>query len=115
MPNKQFFAGLEEALARLVGLVLTLTFFLIYTWAVDGINLNWLQAFFAFGLFWLVYEAVAFGLFILFDFFARFARKTEPERNSQIQTSHGDYIPIDTTNTSENANDSNSSDGGGND
>jgi len=80
MSNKQFFSGLEEALARLVGVILTLTFFLIYIWAVNGVSLSWLQAFFAFGLFWLVYEAIAFGLFILFDFFAK---KSESETSTK--------------------------------
>ncbi len=92
MPNKQFFAGLEEALARLVGVVLTLTFFLIYIWAVGGVNFNWLQAFFAFGLFWLIYEAIAFGLFMLFDFFAKKSESTQSTQ-TQTQTNDGGYIP----------------------
>jgi len=105
MPNKRFFSGLEEALARLVGVILTLTFFLIYIWAVGGVNFNWLQAFFAFGLFWLIYEAIAFGLFILFDFFAK---KSESTQSSQTQTNDGDHVlSFGSGHTSENSSGSN--------
>ena len=113
MSNKQFFSGLEEALARLVGVILSLTFFLIYIWAVNGVSLSWLQAFFAFGLFWLVYEAIAFGLFILFDFFAKKSESETSTKNPNGQdTGTGTVFTGDSGSNS--ACDSGAGEGGGN-
>jgi hypothetical protein len=90
MPSqeKNFFAGLEEIFARLLGLALTLIFFLIYVIAVDELALGWQQALVVLGIFWLVYETVSLVLFSVFRFFSNQKEEQTKEttpKNTQEQ------------------------------
>ncbi len=93
--DKSFFAGLEEIFARLLGLVLTIIFFLIYIVAIQELILDWRQALILLTIFWLVYETVSLILFSVFRFFAKQKEgsdqvevkdKNEPNIESRYET-----------------------------
>ncbi len=83
--NSKFLAGLEEGFARIISLILTLIFFLIYVVAVEEVVLNWLQALAWLGLFWLVYEVISLLLFSVFVFFTKnkISKRDSSVENSQ--------------------------------
>jgi len=70
-PQSTFFAGLEEFIARLISVCVTIVFFVIYILAGGNqLTLAWTDALGFLALFWLVYESVAFILFLMFRFFS---------------------------------------------
>ncbi len=79
--DKSFFAGLEEVFARLLGLALTLVFFLIYIVAIQELLLGWLETLALLSLFWFIYEIISLLLFSVFRFFA----KQQSESKEQAQ------------------------------
>jgi hypothetical protein len=87
MENKNnFYAGLEEGIARILGLILTVIFFVIYITASEKIEIDWYSGTGMLVLFWLVYEAISLVLFIMFSFFGKNKldkdnKKSEPADN----------------------------------
>jgi uncharacterized membrane protein len=71
MKNRKFFAGLEEVLARILGLCVTLVFFAVYVSAKTTINTDWYGIIGYLSLFWLIYEVLSYILFIAFAYFSR--------------------------------------------
>ncbi len=105
MSENKFLAGLEEGFARIIALVLTLIFFLIYTAAVEQVTLNWLQALAWLGLFWFVYEVISFLLFSVFTFFARnkiAKQDSNTESNQKVAPSSDSFMADFTEKSSEN-------------
>jgi|GEM_PF-3604580 len=71
MPSKSFLSGLEELLARVVSLVLTLLFFVIYALSnSQSLTLDWFQLAVHLSIFWIVYETLALIFFQTFLFFS---------------------------------------------
>jgi hypothetical protein len=75
--NKNFFAGLEEVTSRLISLVITSAFFLVYISAKPNqeILINWTQLLIILSVFWLVYELLGYLLFTAFNYFGDKAEK----------------------------------------
>jgi uncharacterized membrane protein len=71
MKNRKFFAGLEEVLARILGLCVTLVFFAVYVSAKGTILADWYGIIGYLSLFWLIYEILSYILFIAFAYFSR--------------------------------------------
>lgn len=69
MNSKSFIAGLEELVARVVSLVLSILFFTVYTYATGVLSVNWQSMVTYLLLFWLLYEALSFILYTIFKFF----------------------------------------------
>ena len=76
MLQKQFFAGTEEVIARLVSLCITLLFFAIYALAKTTFYLDIYTLLTVLGIFWVVYEIFSYILFAIFKFFSK------PEQNT---------------------------------
>ena len=77
MQTKHFLDGLEETIARIVSLILGLAFFGLYFGNKTPIFFDWYSLIGVLALFWLVYEAVAYLLFVVFSFFSARANKVE--------------------------------------
>lgn len=71
MTKSSFIAGMEEAVARIAGLLLSVIFFIIFVTARETITLDWMDAAGALLLFWFVYELISYGLYILFSYFKK--------------------------------------------
>lgn len=82
---KDFFAGLEEVASRLLSLVFTIVFFLIYILARSNqeMTVNWYKMFVILGLFWLVYETLGYVLFSIFKYFGK---QKPPEEIKDLPT-----------------------------
>ncbi|MEM1311859.1 MAG: hypothetical protein AAGF07_00135 [Patescibacteria group bacterium] len=83
--SKSFFAGMEEVFSRLISLVIAITFFLVYVFAKDSqeLRIDWSGTLFVLLIFWLVYEFLSYGLYVLFVYFTKQGRdKTITELNS---------------------------------
>jgi hypothetical protein len=78
MKNRKFFAGLEEVLARLLGLGVTLVFFAVYVSAKGTILADWYGIIGYLSLFWLIYEILSYILFLAFAFFSRDDKDEKP-------------------------------------
>ena len=81
MPNKQFLTGLEETIARIVSLILTLAFFALYFGNKTPISFDWYSLIGVLAIFWLVYEALAYILFLVFSFFSE---RTNQGNNTNV-------------------------------
>jgi hypothetical protein len=85
MKNRNFFAGLEEVLARILGLCVTLVFFAVYVSAKGTILADWYGIVGYLSLFWLIYEMLSYILFIAFAYFSRDDEKIKsPESIAEI-------------------------------
>ena len=75
--NKSFFAGMEEVFSRLISVFLTVVFFLVYVFAKDSqeLFLEWSGVFFVLFIFWVIYESLSYGLYILFVYFTKQGRE----------------------------------------
>jgi hypothetical protein len=69
--QSNFYAGLEEGIARILGLIITVIFFIIYITASEKIEIDWYTGTGMLVLFWLIYEAISLVLFIMFSFFGK--------------------------------------------
>ncbi len=71
--NKNFFAGIEEVISRLLAAVISMVFFLIYIYARPDqeVTLNWSGLLAMLGIFWLVYEFIGYVLYLIFVYFSR--------------------------------------------
>ena len=71
--NKNFFAGIEEVVSRLISAVITTIFFLVYVSAKTNseIVLNWSGLLVSLAIFWLVYEFLAYCLYMIFVYFSK--------------------------------------------
>lgn len=71
--NKNFLAGLEEVSSRLISLVITSTFFLVYISAKPNQEMlvNWTQLLIILSIFWLVYEFLGYLFFMIFGYFGK--------------------------------------------
>lgn len=70
---KNFLSGLEELMARIVSLVFSLLFFVVWIsqkLPTSNTDQSWQKVFFILFSFWFAYETIAYVLFILFKFFA---------------------------------------------
>lgn len=88
LKENSFFAGLEEIIARLLGAIITLAFFLIYIVAVNQITLDWVQTFVLLTIFWLTYEVVSLILFSVFSFFAKAKNSSLNQGETQIENEY---------------------------
>lgn len=70
MSNKSFFAGMEEVLARICSLVLTLVFFLIFILTRGELEVEWRTLSVILLIFWLVYEILSLMFFNAFRYFS---------------------------------------------
>lgn len=75
--NKNFFAGLEEVSSRLISLVITSAFFLVYISAKPNQEMlvNWTQLLIILSVFWLVYELLGYLFFTVFNYFGKQSEK----------------------------------------
>ena len=69
MGNRSFISGLEELVARIVSLALSLVFFVVYVYAAEELVINWQSVISFLLIFWLIYETLAYLLYIIFRFF----------------------------------------------
>lgn len=67
--NNSFIAGLEELVARIISLILSILFFAVYSLAVGDITVNWTSIVSYMLIFWVVYEGLAYILYLIFKFF----------------------------------------------
>lgn len=71
MTEKSFLSGLEEVVARIAGLILTLVFFIIYATSRTTVTLDWYGLTAHLIIFWIIYEIVSYILFVIFRFFSK--------------------------------------------
>lgn len=69
--QKSFFAGQEEVFARIISLLLSSLFFVIFTVAKETVTLKWDNVLYSLGIFWIIYESLSLLLFQIFKFFAK--------------------------------------------
>lgn len=93
---KEFISGLEEIVARMVALVITMLIFIAYTLGNPFIQPRWQEiALFLLG-FWFAYEIIGYILFMLFKFFAnKQAQVMESKNSDPLETQQP---PTDTLN-----------------
>ncbi len=89
MPIKHFLDGLEETIARIVSLLLSLTFFALYFGGKAPVFTDWYGLIGVLALFWLVYESVSYLLYIVFNFFSAKSGKDD-NSNSKVDTNNFD-------------------------
>jgi Ca2+/H+ antiporter len=79
--NKNFFAGVEEVVSRLISAFITTVFFLVYVAAKDtaDVTLNWSGLLVVLVIFWLVYEFLAYCLYLIFVYFSRQTQQSKIE------------------------------------
>jgi predicted membrane protein len=88
MINKAFFAGSEEVIARLVSLFISLLFFAIYMVAKVSVVIDMYRLLTFLSIFWVVYEILAYILFMIFKFFSKAEEKmVSAEPNLQQKSS----------------------------
>jgi predicted membrane protein len=83
--NKNFFTGLEEVASRLISLVITSAFFLVYISAKTNqeILVNWTHLLLILSIFWLVYELLGYLFFMIFNYFGN---QTDKPLQTDIKT-----------------------------
>jgi hypothetical protein len=88
MNTKHFFAGLEEVLARLAAVSITIIMFAIFTFAKDNKTvLDTYQLAGYLSVFWAIYELLSWILFRAFIFFSGSkADKIEAKSNEMLDT-----------------------------
>ena len=86
MSNKNFFAGLEEIVARLIALFFTLLGYVIYMLS-SGITdsnlsvLDWKEMVIFLLVFWFCYELLGYFLFLILNFFSNRKPEQKPDFN----------------------------------
>jgi uncharacterized membrane protein len=83
MLPQNFLAGLEETIARFISLIFTITFYGLYFGSKTPVLFDWYTLIGILALFWLVYEALAYLLFVVFNFFSK--NKNHKDENSVSQ------------------------------
>ena len=84
MLPQNFLAGLEETIARFISLILTLTFYGLYFGSKTPVLFDWYTLIGILALFWLVYEALAYLLFVVFNFFSKNKNNKEEKSADQV-------------------------------
>jgi hypothetical protein len=69
--ERSFFAGLEEALARIIGFIITTALSCIFVLARGTMTFDWLEMAGALSLFWFLYEVISYALYLAFVYFAK--------------------------------------------
>ncbi len=86
MSNNNYFAGLEEAVARLLSFIVSLAFFSIYILSKSQITLDWNGLLIHVTLFWLVYELIAMALFYILSQFSKAKKLSNKEKDPNSTT-----------------------------
>jgi hypothetical protein len=81
---KSFLAGLEESLARIISVALTVLIGGVYVSGRDGLNLQVVDSMQLLGAFWLVYEILSYIFFLMFKFFAGSQEKSEDSSENSL-------------------------------
>lgn len=84
MLPQNFLAGLEETIARFISLILTLTFYGLYFGSKTPVLFDWYTLIGILALFWLVYEALAYLLFVVFNFFSKNKNRKDEKSADQV-------------------------------
>jgi hypothetical protein len=80
MSHKPFYAGMEEAVSRILALFASLIFFSIYILSKNiNLSLDWGNLMIHLAVFWFVYELISYFLFLIFTQFSRSKSKDEPQ------------------------------------
>ena len=72
--KNSFLDGSQEGISRIVSMILSTSFFAIYTLASDsgnGLNITWVNTIISLVIFWVVYESLSFGLYLIFIYFSK--------------------------------------------
>jgi uncharacterized membrane protein len=85
MLPQNFLAGLEETIARIISLILTLTFYGLYFGSKTPVLFDWYTLIGILALFWLVYEALAYLLFVVFNFFSKNKNNSDDKSADQVK------------------------------
>lgn len=109
MQTKNFLDGLEETIARIVSLVITLTFFGLFYGSKTPVSLDWYSLIGVLALFWLVYESVSYLLYVVFNFFSSKNQKSVVASNKEAGEKLSINSDLNQENASDNAENNNSS------
>jgi hypothetical protein len=92
---KNYFSGMEEAVARLVSFFATLVFFSVYILSKDvqKISLDWSQLMIHLAVFWFVYELVGYFLFMVLLQFSKNKVPSKPKGYDIKDTNSNPEMP----------------------
>lgn len=96
MKNNAFLAGQEEIFARIISLILSTLFYLIYTLAVAQISLNYQSVIVFIFVFWVIYESLSLILFQIFTYFSnKNIQPTSSETEISKSKPNSEILPED--------------------